>query len=57
MIKRINFCIINHLPYINEVYYDGDAYYSPNDDGAISKLMQYIVPNLYGIDYGGAQWA
>lgn len=42
---------------INDVYYDGSAYYNPNNDGATSKLMQYIVPNLYGINYEWDQWA
>lgn len=40
---------------INEVYYDGGGYYDPNNNDATSLLMQYIVPNLYGIDYEWAQ--
>ena len=42
---------------INEVYYDGGGYYSPNDDDATSKLMYYIVSNLYGTNYEWDQWA
>lgn len=42
---------------INEVYYDGGAYYNPNNDDTTSKLMQYIVPNLYGMEYEWDQWA
>lgn len=41
---------------INEVYYDGSSYYDPNDDTPTSKLMQYIVPNLYGPDYEWSRW-
>ena len=36
---------------LNEVYYDGGAYYDPKDDSHTLALMQYIVPNLYGLDY------
>ena len=35
----------------NEVYYDGSCYYDPNDDEPTSKLLMYIVPNLYGENY------
>ena len=42
---------------INEVYYDGGAYYSPNNDDVTARLMQYIVPNLYGTDCEWDQWA
>ncbi|MCI6812307.1 MAG: hypothetical protein SOX11_01915 [Lachnospiraceae bacterium] len=40
---------------INEVYYEGGGYYNPNNNDTTSLLMQYIVPNLYGIDYEWAQ--
>lgn len=40
---------------LNEVYYDG-PYYSPNDDSATTRLMEYIVPNLYGVDCEWAPW-
>ncbi|MBS6561219.1 MAG: hypothetical protein KH355_13265 [Clostridiales bacterium] len=36
---------------LNEVYYDGGSYYDPYDDSHTLALMQYIVPNLYGLDY------
>lgn len=36
---------------LNEVYYDGSCYYDPNDDEPTSKLLMYIVPNLYGENY------
>ena len=41
---------------LNEVYYDGSHYDSNNND-ATSLLMQYIVPNLYGIDYEWDQYS
>lgn len=41
---------------LNEVYYDG-AHYDSNNNDTTSLLMQYIVPNLYGIDYEWDQWA
>lgn len=41
---------------INEIYYDGSCYYDPNDDTPTSKLMQYIVPNLYGMNYEWDRW-
>ena len=40
---------------LDEVYYDG-AYYSSNDDSATTRLMEYIVPNLYGVDCERAPW-
>lgn len=36
---------------INKVYYEGSCYYNPSNDTPTSKLLQYIVPNLYGTDY------
>lgn len=36
---------------LNEVYYDGSCYFDPNDDEPTSKLLMYIVPNLYGENY------
>ena len=42
---------------INEVYYDTATYYDPDDDNPTFRLMQYIVPNLYGVDYEWAQFA
>lgn len=42
---------------INEVYYDGGAYYDSKNKGTTSKLMQFIVPNLYGPDYEWDQWS
>lgn len=41
---------------LNEVYYEGGGY-DPNNKDTTSLLMQYIVPNLYGIDYEWDQWA
>lgn len=41
---------------IDEVYYDGSCYYDPDDDIPTFKLTQYIVPNLYGIDYEWDRW-
>lgn len=40
---------------INEVYYDTNTYYDP-DEGPSIRLMQLIVPNLYGVDYEWAQF-
>lgn len=40
---------------INEVYYDTNVYYDP-DEGPSIMLMQLIVPNLYGVDYEWAQF-
>ena len=36
---------------LNEVYYDSGAYYDSKDDSHTLALMQYIVPNLYGLDH------
>lgn len=36
---------------LNEVYYDSGAYYDPNDNNHTLALTQYLVPNLYGLDY------
>lgn len=41
---------------LNEVYYEGGGY-DPNNKDTTSLLMQYIVPNLYGVDYEWDQWA
>lgn len=41
---------------INEIYYDG-AYYDSSNKGTTSRLMQFIVPNLYGPDYEWDQWS
>lgn len=40
---------------LNEVYYDTNAYYDP-DEGPSLMLMQFIVPNLYGVDYEWSQF-